>query len=273
MALAGFEGRGLAITVPLSDRAARALAGFRGESLYLYVPRPSDEAVRALATFRGDSLSLAGLQEPPAELTRLLPEFACKKLSLHPWEWNLGRNAPVTPADARLATAYAARLGKPCMLPGITGFETPDALAIAEILAASPASFAIPNLRRVSSKTLTVLIERGNIELPPLEFLELIPEPDGRLGDDFVIPDDFSLYLHAPTITDPGMAPAGGESFYVLSPVPHLGNAAIDWERVAEGYGDQILASLEPHLPGVRETSSTSSKPVPIRPIHRMRGR
>jgi hypothetical protein len=190
-ALAGFEGRGLAVTVPLSDRAVRALAGFRGSSLYLNVPRPSDEAVRALAGFKGDSLSLAGLQEPSAELTRLLPEFACQKLSLHPWEYNLGRNAPVTPADARLAAAYAGRLGKPCMLPGITGFETPDAVAIAEILAASPASFAIPNLRRVSSKTLTVLIERGNIELPPLEFLELIPEPDGMLGDDFVIPEDF----------------------------------------------------------------------------------
>jgi len=66
------------------------------------------------------------------------------------------------------------------------------------------------------------------------------------------LPEDFSLYLHAPTITDPGMAPPGGESFYVLSPVPHLGNADIDWETVATGYGDAILESLEQHLPGVR---------------------
>ena len=71
------------------------------------------------------------------------------------------------------------------------------------------------------------------------------------------LPDDFSLYLHAPTITDPSMAPAGCESFYVLSPVPHLGNAAIDWEAVATGYGDAILKSLEPHLPGVREAIVT----------------
>src|SRR5690606_2444983 len=34
--------------------------------------------------------------------------------------------------------------------------------------------------------------------------------------------DDFSLYLHAPTVTDPGMAPPGKSAFYVLSPVPHL---------------------------------------------------
>jgi len=71
------------------------------------------------------------------------------------------------------------------------------------------------------------------------------------------LPADFSLYLHAPTITDPSMAPAGGESFYVLSPVPHLGNAAIDWEAVATSYGDAILESLETHLPGLRKSIVT----------------
>jgi phytoene desaturase len=67
------------------------------------------------------------------------------------------------------------------------------------------------------------------------------------------LPDDFSLYLHAPTITDPSLAPAGGESFYVLAPVPHLGNAAIDWPAVAPRYADRILAHLEERLlPGLR---------------------
>lgn len=71
------------------------------------------------------------------------------------------------------------------------------------------------------------------------------------------LPDDFSLYLHAPTVTDPGMAPPGCEAFYVLSPVPHLGNAAVDWDAVAEGYGDTILAALERRLPGLRESIVT----------------
>ncbi len=44
--------------------------------------------------------------------------------------------------------------------------------------------------------------------------------------------DDFSLYLHVPTITDPSLAPAGCDSFYVLSPVPHLGSGT-DWEQAA----------------------------------------
>jgi len=34
--------------------------------------------------------------------------------------------------------------------------------------------------------------------------------------------EDFSLYLHMPTITDPSLAPDGCEALYVLSPVPHL---------------------------------------------------
>jgi phytoene desaturase len=67
------------------------------------------------------------------------------------------------------------------------------------------------------------------------------------------LPEDFSLYLHAPTITDPSLAPPGGEAFYVLSPVPHLGHAAIDWPTVGPRYADLILAHLEERLlPGLR---------------------
>jgi phytoene desaturase len=67
------------------------------------------------------------------------------------------------------------------------------------------------------------------------------------------LPDDFSLYLHAPTVTDPSLAPPGCSSFYVLSPVPHLGKAAIDWDAVGPEYAQRILAALERRvLPGLR---------------------
>jgi len=67
-----------------------------------------------------------------------------------------------------------------------------------------------------------------------------------------VLPDDFSLYLHAPTVTDPSLAPPGCGSFYVLSPVPHLGNAPLDWEAIAPAYADRILAYLERSMPDLR---------------------
>ncbi|PJF28234.1 MAG: phytoene desaturase [Phototrophicales bacterium] len=58
------------------------------------------------------------------------------------------------------------------------------------------------------------------------------------------VADDFSLYLHMPTLTDPSLAPEGGESFYVLSPVPHLGSGT-DWTKAAKRYRDAIMQFLE----------------------------
>lgn len=68
-----------------------------------------------------------------------------------------------------------------------------------------------------------------------------------------VLAEDFSLYLHMPTRTDPSLAPPGGESFYVLSPVPNL-EADVDWQQVAPGYRDRLLDYLEQHyLPELRD--------------------
>ena len=65
--------------------------------------------------------------------------------------------------------------------------------------------------------------------------------------------EDFSLYLHMPTLTDPSLAPEGHESFYVLSPVPHLG-ADIDWKTAAKPYRDTIMQFLEDnYLPDLQE--------------------
>jgi phytoene desaturase len=62
------------------------------------------------------------------------------------------------------------------------------------------------------------------------------------------VPEDFSLYLHAPTVTDPSLAPPGCSAFYVLSPVPHLGKAKIDWDLAGPEYAERILAALERRL-------------------------
>lgn len=67
--------------------------------------------------------------------------------------------------------------------------------------------------------------------------------------------EDFSLYLHRPTATDRSMAPPGCDTFYVLSPVPHL-DSGVDWSRHAEPYraaiarslSESILPDLERHI-------------------------
>jgi phytoene desaturase len=66
------------------------------------------------------------------------------------------------------------------------------------------------------------------------------------------LPDDFSLYLHAPTVTDPSLAPAGCGAYYVLAPVPHLGHAALDWSKLAPEFAERIFASLQRFMPDLR---------------------
>jgi phytoene desaturase len=56
--------------------------------------------------------------------------------------------------------------------------------------------------------------------------------------------EDFSLYLHAPSVTDDSLAPPNGGAYYVLAPVPHLGTADIDWNIVGPKYRDRILQYL-----------------------------
>ena len=62
--------------------------------------------------------------------------------------------------------------------------------------------------------------------------------------DNKVLPDDFSMYLHIPSQTDPAMAPEGCESMYVLIPVPNL-ESGINWEKTQKTYTDKVLTFLE----------------------------
>jgi len=71
--------------------------------------------------------------------------------------------------------------------------------------------------------------------------------------------EDFSLYLHSPSTSDPSLAPPGCSAHYVLAPVPHLGNAAIDWSVEGPRYRDRILDYLDArYLPGLRANLVTS---------------
>jgi phytoene desaturase len=75
--------------------------------------------------------------------------------------------------------------------------------------------------------------------------------------------DDFSLYLHRPTKTDPSMAPEGYDAFYVLSPVPHL-DSGVDWAKHAERYRRAVSQYLEDALlPGLEENLVTSRMLTP----------
>ena len=93
------------------------------------------------------------------------------------------------------------------------------------------------------------------------------PRYEELLSDIFerrVLADDFSLYLHRPTATDPSLAPPGHDAFYVLSPVPHL-DARVDWAAQAEPYRARIERHLERTvLPGLSRHLVASRTITPV---------
>ena len=107
------------------------------------------------------------------------------------------------------------------------------------------------------SMSLFVIYFGTNRTYPDTAHHEILMGPRYRelLEDIFerkILADDFSLYLHRPTATDPSLAPPGHDCWYVLAPVPHLGGD-IDWERISQRYRDRIMQYLEDrYLPGLQ---------------------
>jgi len=73
------------------------------------------------------------------------------------------------------------------------------------------------------------------------------PRYKGLLDDIYttgMLSEDFSLYLHHPTVTDPAMAPEGHSTFYALAPVPHMGKFVGDWEAIKPVMEKRILDEI-----------------------------
>nr|HQU05350.1 phytoene desaturase family protein [Acidocella sp.] len=101
----------------------------------------------------------------------------------------------------------------------------------------------------------------------PHHTILLGPRHDALLRDIFdakYLADDFSLYLHRPTATDPSLAPAGCDAFYVLSPVPNL-QGMVNWQQAAESYRQTIETYLNASiLPGLSDCIVTSKIMTPL---------
>jgi phytoene desaturase len=77
------------------------------------------------------------------------------------------------------------------------------------------------------------------------------PRYQGLLDDIYergVLPADFSIYLHHPTVTDPSMAPEGKSAFYALVPVAHMGKLSVDWNQVGQLLEQRILDEVSRRL-------------------------
>lgn len=77
------------------------------------------------------------------------------------------------------------------------------------------------------------------------------PRYKGLLEDIYehgVLPADFAIYLHHPSVTDPSMSPEGKSTFYACVPVAHLGKLALDWTQIGPMLEQRVLAEVERRL-------------------------
>jgi hypothetical protein len=178
--LATFKGQELILRglVAIDVDVAKALAEYRGR-LHLGLTTLDADTAKALAGFKGDCLSLDGLTTLDAATAKALAGFKGDCLSLD----------GLTTLDAATAKALAATEKWNGDLAAVTALDSPDSVAIAKALATRKGPLSLPNLKKISPKTLSALIEKEDVEIPLIETLELIPEPDGSVTEDFIVPD------------------------------------------------------------------------------------
>jgi phytoene desaturase len=150
------------------------------------------------------------------------------------------------------------------------GREIPASLVVSNADAAHLYTVMVPKVAQARATRLKLAAARYSMGLFVLYFGTRVQYPAVAhhtiwlgeryrelLADIFdrkVLTEDFSLYLHRPTATDPSFAPAGCDSFYVLCPVPNL-QADIDWAVEGPRLQDRIVAALDRTiLPGLANT-------------------
>ena len=73
-----------------------------------------------------------------------------------------------------------------------------------------------------------------------------------------VLPQDFSIYLHHPTVTDPSMAPPGKSTFYALIPVAHMGKLPVNWDEIGPMLEKRVLDEVGRRLiPDIHDRITT----------------
>lgn len=85
-----------------------------------------------------------------------------------------------------------------------------------------------------------------------------------NIFDRKVLSEDFSQYLHIPTITDPSLAPDGYHAAYTLIPVPHNGSG-VDWKTAGDAFAQKVITMLDErgYIPDLRNRLTSFSFVTP----------
>ena len=179
IALAEFKGGCLHLDglTTLDADAAKALAECQCRMLSLDgLTMLHAETAKALAEFEGGCLTLDRLTRLDVATAKALVEFTGElRLQERVTDSFLMEN-PLT-SDTALARAALAKGN----LFHVTTLDSPDSVAIAQALATRKGPLSLPNLKKISPKTLTALLKKKDVDIPLIETLELIQEPDGSV--------------------------------------------------------------------------------------------
>jgi hypothetical protein len=186
-ALAEFKGFFLLLNglTALDATTAKALAEFKGQCLALNGLTTLDAAAaKALAEFKGPQMFLMGLTTLDAATAKPFAELKGRLYLTKAVTESFCMKNPFTPETA---STWAALLQGDMSF--VTALDSPDSVAIAQALAKRPGPLSIRNLKKTSPKTLTALLKKEDVQIPLIETLELIQEPDGSVTEDFIAPE------------------------------------------------------------------------------------
>ncbi|AQR74878.1 phytoene desaturase [Sphingomonas sp. LM7] len=122
---------------------------------------------------------------------------------------------------------------------------------LSESRSAQRTAASLENKRYSPSLFLVHFGVRGSFPEIPHHSILFGPRYQGLLADIYdhgVVSEDFSLYLHHPSASDPSVAPDGQSTFYALAPVPHLGKFPADWSEIGPVLEERILAEISRRL-------------------------
>ena len=119
---------------------------------------------------------------PLRHLRSLTPEAAA---GLAQWPENVALSVGVPSPEAAAALAPHEH---DLRLDNLRTLDGADAIDVARALARKRGSLRIPHLERITIGALKALATKTDIDLPPIEEFEVVPDDPGGASDDVVLP-------------------------------------------------------------------------------------
>jgi phytoene desaturase len=187
--------------------------------------------------------SVAGVYAPQGGM-HAVPRALAGAAAKHGVEFRYSTEVARVERTGRRARAVITTAGE--RIPADVVVLTPDLpVAYAQLLGRTP--WHVKRLRYSPSCFLLLAGSTTSYPEPAhhtIHFGEAWKATFREIIDDGRLMSDPSFLVTRPTVSDPSLAPAGREIYYVLFPTPNL-SASLDWDAIGPRYRDQVVRTLE----------------------------